>query len=164
LASGGGIRSESDATGAVDVEDAVEATVRQPRAHADAEIDELVVGERRVQAGPQVVVHVGVVERVPLGELGGQALSFAEPVPRSVADLVVEGLVDRVGLGPTCGHVACRPPVEAEVAVVDLRDPQPRGFELTQRQRRLRVHRIRQRRRRGGERRGQARPHVDGGV
>ena len=52
-----------DAAGAVDVEDAVEPAERQPRADTQAELDQLVVGERGVQAVPQVVVHLQVVDR-----------------------------------------------------------------------------------------------------
>jgi hypothetical protein len=72
------VRGERDPAGLVDTEDLVEPSERQPRAHAQPELDQFVVAESGVQAVPQSVVHAEVVGREPLGELGGQHLPLGQ--------------------------------------------------------------------------------------
>ena len=93
--------------GAVDVEDLVETTEGDPGADAQAELDELVVGEGGVQTRPEVVVDRTVIERETLGEFDAEPLPLRVAGPRPVLDVGVEVLGGRIGIvGPT-RHVAC---------------------------------------------------------
>ena len=98
----GRARAGRHPAGTVDVEDLVEPAQGQPRAHAQGQVDQLVVGEAGVQPVPEGVVHAQVIGGVALGELGGQLLPLAEPVrsPRC-PDRLVERLGDLTGVaGP----------------------------------------------------------------
>ena len=57
-----------------DAEDLVQPPERQPGAHAQPQLDELVVAEGGVQTPPERVVHAEMIGREPLGELRGQRL------------------------------------------------------------------------------------------
>ena len=96
------------------------------------------------QAGPEGVVHGQVVGGEELGELRRELLALGEPVEVALADLVVERLVDVVGLAGPRGRVAGRAPAQAELAVVDAGDGDAGRLELADRQRRVLVDRGRE--------------------
>jgi hypothetical protein len=129
--------------GDVEAEHVVEAAERQPRAEAHAQLDDLLLAVVLGHPLPELVVEVVVVERVALGVLGREPRPLVEeirgaPVEHRVRELLLD--LDAVAFGA---------PVEAEDAAVDLGDPQPRGLELPQPQRGVRVDR--QRELRGGD-------------
>jgi hypothetical protein len=119
----------------VDAQDVVEPAEGQPGAEAHAQLDDLALGVVSGHPGPELVVEAVVVEGVPLGVLGGQPGAVVEGVGGApVRHRVGEPLLD---LPP----VPFGPPVEAERASVDLRDPQPCRLELAQPEGRVGVHR-----------------------
>src|SRR3954465_3272149 len=64
-----GLRVLRNPAGTIDVENDVEPAESDPRADAESQLDELVVGEGGVQPAPEGLVNVLVVEGVLLREL-----------------------------------------------------------------------------------------------
>ena len=94
-----GVRRMRNPARAVDVKDEVQPAECDPGADAQRQFDQLIVGERSVQPGPENLIDIAVVEGVLLGELGGQQLSLGKPVPGVVTNVGVVLLVDVVGFG-----------------------------------------------------------------
>ena len=72
---------------------------RDPRADAQRQLDELVVGEAACSRFQKSSSMLLVVEGELLGELGAQPLALGEAGPVVLADVGVVLLVDVVGLG-----------------------------------------------------------------
>src|ERR1700729_1697357 len=114
----------------IQAEDVIEAAEREPGPDAHAELHDLNLAVTRGHPGPELVIQVVMVGRVPLRVLGGQPGAVVEITSAApLRDLLGEGVLDLL-------PVPLGAPVEAELAPVDLRDPQPRGLKLAQPERR----------------------------
>ena len=112
----------------------------------------------RGHPGPELVIQIAVVERVPVRVLGGEPGAVVEGIGAApVLDRAGEGVLDRL-------PVSLGAPVQAELAPVDLRDPQPGRLEFAQPERRVRVHRQRELGRRDADAGHHLAPHVLDGV